>query len=153
MLSLVTARRIVLPIALVISLVAVGACSGSEQDATPETATSSDVATPTERSSCWELVGQTVRPEPKVCMTGEVDQEVAHGFKSVTCEDGPDLAFIGGDSDPILLYGRIGKTWKRFEGAADFPETAGEPYRTCRPSEPPCEGDVLSGSPNPCPEG
>ena len=151
--QLVTTARIVLRIALVVGIAAFGACSGSEEDATPEPVPSATAAPPVEGTSCWDLVGETVSPDPMVCVTGEVDQQVPHGYKSVVCEDGPELAFIGGDSDPILLYGRVGETWTRFKGPADFPETAGEPYRACRPSEPPCRGDVLSGSPNPCPEG
>jgi hypothetical protein len=146
----VTVRGVV-RIALVIGLTATAACSDDDVD--PEAADATTSTVPDSDPSCWDLIGQTIEPEePNYCETG-TDTKTGHGFQSITCEEGPDLAFIGGQHDPILLYGRMGEKWRRFEGTADFPKTSGEPYRACRPSEPPCRGDAPPGSPDACPGG
>jgi hypothetical protein len=153
----VALRRVACTV-VVIVVVTAAACSSDDDVAvdaeTTETSTTKSTSTvPVDDTSCWDLLGQTVSPDPPICVTGDGDVQISHGFMSVTCEEGPDLAFIGGDSDPILLYGRVGETWVRYESQADFPQTSGEPYRACRPTEPPCQGDQPPGEPNACPEG
>ena len=145
--------RGVVRIALVIGLTATAACSDDDVD--PEAAETTTSTVSASEPSCWDLIGKTIELEPNYyceTVTGP-DSKLGHGFESITCEEGPDLAFIGGQHDPILLYGRIGEKWRRFEGTADFPQTSGEPYRACRPSEPPCQPDAPPGTPDACPEG